>query len=80
MGGLLLVQGKLDEADAEFSQGLVLSRKKDAGPNSLRTAYFLSGLGRVRSRQSRPARRWRSTARPRSCASASGAPSTPRSR
>lgn len=55
MGGMLLVQGKLEEADAEYAQGLVLSRKADAGVDSSRTAYFLSGLGRVRSRQNRPA-------------------------
>ncbi|HYO59529.1 tetratricopeptide repeat protein [Archangium sp.] len=54
MGGLLLVQGKLDAADAEFSRGLELSRKAH-GPESLRTSYFLSGLGRVRSRQMRGA-------------------------
>jgi len=54
MGGLLLVQGKLEEADAQYSAGLVLSRKT-AGQESTRTAYFLSGLGRVRSRQNRPA-------------------------
>lgn len=54
MGGMLLVQGKLEEADAEYSQGLALSRKADAGPESSRTGYFLSGLGRVRSRQNRP--------------------------
>jgi tetratricopeptide (TPR) repeat protein len=53
MGGLLLVQGKLEQADAEFSQGLELSRKTH-GPDGLRTTYFLSGLGRVRSRQNRP--------------------------
>ncbi len=52
MGGLLLVQGKLDAAEAEFSQGLELSRRA-YGPESLRTSYFLSGLGRVRSRQMR---------------------------
>jgi serine/threonine protein kinase/tetratricopeptide (TPR) repeat protein len=54
MGGLLLMQGKLDEADAEFSQGLELSRRAH-GPESLRTSYALSGLGRVRSRQMRGA-------------------------
>jgi tetratricopeptide (TPR) repeat protein len=54
MGGLLLVQGKLEQANEEYSKGLVLSRKT-AGPDSLRTAYFLSGLGRVRTRQNRPA-------------------------
>jgi len=52
MGGQLLVQGKLDEADEEFSQGLELSRQA-YGPESLRTSNFLSGLGRVRSRQIR---------------------------
>ncbi|QRK09283.1 tetratricopeptide repeat protein [Archangium violaceum] len=52
MGGLLLVQGKLDEADAEFSRGLSLSREL-YGPESLRTAHFLSSLGRVRTRQQR---------------------------
>ncbi len=52
MGGQLLVQGKLDEADEEFSQGLALSRRA-YGPESLRTSYFLSGMGRVRSRQIR---------------------------
>ena len=54
MGGLMLVQGKLDEADAEFTQGLELSRRA-YGPESLRTSYGLSGLGRVRSRQIRGA-------------------------
>ncbi|MFL5351021.1 tetratricopeptide repeat protein [Archangium sp.] len=54
MGGLLLVQGKLDEAEAEFTQGLALSNKA-YGPDSLRTSYCLSGLGRVRSRQMRGA-------------------------
>jgi tetratricopeptide (TPR) repeat protein len=54
IGGLLVVQGKLEQADAEFSQGLELSRKTH-GPDGLRTTYFLSGLGRVRSRQNRPA-------------------------
>ncbi|WNG50316.1 tetratricopeptide repeat protein [Archangium minus] len=52
MGALLLVQGKLDEADAEFSSGLSLSREL-YGPESLRTAHFISSLGRVRSRQQR---------------------------
>ncbi|QSQ27723.1 tetratricopeptide repeat protein [Pyxidicoccus parkwayensis] len=54
MGGLMLVQGKLDEAEAEYAQGLELSRKT-TGPERLRTFYFLSGLGRVRSRQLRAA-------------------------
>ncbi|WNG14895.1 tetratricopeptide repeat protein [Cystobacter fuscus] len=54
MGGLLLVQGKLDEAEAEFTQGLELSRRT-LGPESLRTSYLLAGLGRVRSRQMRGA-------------------------
>ncbi len=54
MGGLLLVQGKLEQANEEYSRGLELSRKTH-GPDGLRTTYFLSGLGRVRSRQSRPA-------------------------
>jgi tetratricopeptide (TPR) repeat protein len=54
MGGLLLVQGKLDEAETELSQGLALSRNV-AGPERLRTTYLLSGLGRVRSRQLRAA-------------------------
>jgi tetratricopeptide (TPR) repeat protein/tRNA A-37 threonylcarbamoyl transferase component Bud32 len=53
MGGLLLTQGKLEQADAEYSAGLVLARET-SGPDSLRTSYFLSGLGRVRSRQNRP--------------------------
>ncbi|WP_141589765.1 tetratricopeptide repeat protein [Myxococcus sp. AB056] len=52
MGGLLLVQGKLDEADAEFTQGLELARRT-AGPSRPRVTYFLTGLGRVRSRQLR---------------------------
>lgn len=54
MGGLLLVQGKLEQADTEYSQGLELSRKTH-GPEGMRTTFFLSGLGRVRSRQNRPA-------------------------
>jgi serine/threonine protein kinase len=54
LGGLLLVEGKLQEADAEFSQGLELSREV-YGPESLRTSYFISGLGRVRARQTRSA-------------------------
>ncbi|WP_375772610.1 serine/threonine-protein kinase [Archangium gephyra] len=54
MGGVRLVQGKLEQADEEFTQGLELSRKV-YGPDSLRTSYFLSSLGRVRSRQERPA-------------------------
>ncbi|MBZ4415628.1 tetratricopeptide repeat protein [Myxococcus sp. RHSTA-1-4] len=54
MGGLLLLQGKLDEAEAEYTQGLALSRKV-AGPERLRTTYLLAGLGRVRSRQLRAA-------------------------
>ncbi|NVJ02395.1 tetratricopeptide repeat protein [Myxococcus sp. AM009] len=52
MGGLFLVQGKLDEADAEFTQGLELARRT-AGPSRPRVTYFLTGLGRVRSRQLR---------------------------
>ncbi|MCY1015138.1 tetratricopeptide repeat protein [Pyxidicoccus sp. MSG2] len=52
MGGLRLVQGKLDEAETEYTQGLELSRKA-TGPERLRTTFFLSGLGRVRSRQFR---------------------------
>jgi len=54
LGGVRLVQGKLEQADKELSQGLALSRKT-YGPDSLRTSYFLSSLGRVRSRQARPA-------------------------
>jgi serine/threonine protein kinase len=54
MGGLLLVQGRIDEAEAEYTQGLELARKA-TGPERLRTTYFLSGLGRVRSRQLRAA-------------------------
>ncbi|MCY1079793.1 serine/threonine-protein kinase [Archangium lansingense] len=53
MGGVRLVQGKLDQADEELTQGLELSRKT-YGPESLRTSYFFSSLGRVRSRQERP--------------------------
>ncbi|MFP2961352.1 tetratricopeptide repeat protein [Myxococcus sp. 1LA] len=52
MGGLMLVQGKLEEADAEFTQGLALARRT-AGPSRPRVTYFLTGLGRVRSRQLR---------------------------
>ncbi|NPC82526.1 tetratricopeptide repeat protein, partial [Pyxidicoccus fallax] len=52
MGGLLLLQRKLEEAEAEYTRGLALSRKV-AGPERLRTTYLLSGLGRVRSRQLR---------------------------
>ncbi len=52
MGGLLLVQGKLDEADAEFTQGLELARRT-TGASRPRITYFLTGLGRVRSRQLR---------------------------
>ncbi|MFP2927884.1 tetratricopeptide repeat protein, partial [Pyxidicoccus sp. 3LG] len=54
MGGLRLVQGRLDEAEAEYTQGLALSRKA-LGPQRQRATYFLSGLGRVRSRQLRAA-------------------------
>ncbi|WP_224247829.1 serine/threonine-protein kinase [Hyalangium gracile] len=54
MGGLLMVQGKLEQADAAFSHGLELARKT-YGADSLRASYFLVGLGRVRTRQSRPA-------------------------
>ncbi|HEX5747725.1 MAG TPA: tetratricopeptide repeat protein [Archangium sp.] len=54
LGGVRLVQGKLEQADEELTQGLALSRKT-YGPDSLRTSYFLSSLGRVRSRQNRPA-------------------------
>ncbi|WNG56618.1 tetratricopeptide repeat protein [Archangium gephyra] len=54
LGGVRLVQGKLEQADDELTQGLELSRKT-YGPDSLRTSYFLSSLGRVRSRQNRPA-------------------------
>jgi tetratricopeptide (TPR) repeat protein len=54
LGGVRLVQGKLDQADEEFSRGLTLSRKV-YGPDSLRTSYFISGLGRIRSRQERSA-------------------------
>ena len=53
-GGLWLVQGKLDEADGEFSQALALARQAP-DPDNLRTSYGLSGLGRVRSRQLRGA-------------------------
>ncbi|WP_422724030.1 tetratricopeptide repeat protein [Hyalangium rubrum] len=54
LGGWMLVQGKLEEADAAFTRGLELSRKF-AGPDSVRTSYFVSSLGRVRSRQRRSA-------------------------
>ncbi|AKJ02528.1 serine/threonine protein kinase [Archangium gephyra] len=52
LGGVRLVQGKLEQADEELTQGLELARKT-YGPDSLRTSYFLSSLGRVRSRQNR---------------------------
>ena len=52
LGGMRLVQGKLEEADAEYSQGLELSRRV-FGSEPRRASYFLSGLGRVRSRQLR---------------------------
>ncbi len=52
MGGLMLLQGKLDEADAEYTQGLELARRT-TGPSRPRVTYFLTGLGRVRSRQLR---------------------------
>ena len=54
LGGLLLVQGQLELADAEFTRGIELARRA-FGPDSLRTSYFLSSLGRVRSRQLRTA-------------------------
>jgi eukaryotic-like serine/threonine-protein kinase len=54
LGGMLLVQGKLEQAGAEFSRGLELSQKL-YGEDSLRTSYFVSGLGRVRTRQRRSA-------------------------
>ena len=52
IGGLLLLRGKLERAEEEFSQGLELSRKA-FGPDSLRASYCISGLGRVRARQQR---------------------------
>jgi tetratricopeptide (TPR) repeat protein/tRNA A-37 threonylcarbamoyl transferase component Bud32 len=54
LGGLLLMRGRLDEADSEYSRGLELARKFH-GPHGLRTSNFVSGLGRVRTRQHRPA-------------------------
>jgi tetratricopeptide (TPR) repeat protein len=54
LGGVHLVQGKLELAAEEFSRGLELSRKTH-GPDSLTTSYFLSGLGRIRSLQRRDA-------------------------
>jgi tetratricopeptide (TPR) repeat protein len=54
LGGVRLVQGKLELAAEEFSLGLELSRKTH-GPDSLTTSYFLSGLGRIRSMQRRDA-------------------------
>lgn len=52
LGGFMLLQGRLEQADTEFSQGLELSRKVN-GPDSLRTSNLLSSLGRVRTRQHR---------------------------
>jgi len=52
LGGLMLLQGRLEQADTEYSQGLELSRKVN-GPDSLRTSNLVSGLGRVRARQHR---------------------------
>ncbi|MBU8895126.1 protein kinase [Corallococcus sp. H22C18031201] len=54
LGGVWLVEGRLERADEEFTEGLALSRKA-YGQESLRTSYFVSGLGRVRSRQLRSA-------------------------
>jgi tetratricopeptide (TPR) repeat protein len=54
LGGLRLVEGRLEEAAAEYEAGLAFARER-FGPDSLRTANFLSGLGRARSRQLRHA-------------------------
>ncbi|MDC0713501.1 serine/threonine-protein kinase [Stigmatella sp. ncwal1] len=54
LGVMLLNRGLLEQADGEFSRGLVLSRESQ-GSDSLRTSYFVSSLGRVRSRQGRHA-------------------------
>jgi tetratricopeptide (TPR) repeat protein len=54
LGGVRLVQGKLELAAEEFSRGLELSRQTH-GPDSMTTSYFLSGLGRIRSLQRRDA-------------------------
>ncbi|WP_224372375.1 serine/threonine-protein kinase [Hyalangium versicolor] len=54
LGVMLLGRDKLEQADAEFSRGLELSRASH-GADSLATSYFLSGLGRVRTRQGRHA-------------------------
>ncbi len=54
LGGVLLVQGQLEQADAEFTRGIELARKA-FGPDSVRVSYFLAGLGRVRARQARSA-------------------------
>ncbi|MCP3137770.1 tetratricopeptide repeat protein [Pyxidicoccus xibeiensis] len=49
---VLLQQGKYQQADAEAVRGLELARRAH-GPECLRTAHFLHGLGRVRYRQRR---------------------------
>jgi tetratricopeptide (TPR) repeat protein len=52
LGVMLLGQDRLEQADAELSRGLELS-KQSYGPDGLRTTYFVSSLGRVRTRQHR---------------------------
>nr|WP_306818537.1 serine/threonine-protein kinase [Archangium lipolyticum] len=52
LGVMMLGQDRLEQADAEFSRGLELSRQS-RGPDSVRTSYFVSSLGRVRTRQHR---------------------------
>jgi tetratricopeptide (TPR) repeat protein len=54
LGVMMLGKDRLEQADAELSRGLELS-KQSYGPDSLRTSYFVSSLGRVRSRQHRHA-------------------------
>ncbi|QRN93861.1 tetratricopeptide repeat protein [Archangium violaceum] len=54
LGVMLLGQDRLEQADAELSRGLELS-SQSRGPDSVRTSYFVSSLGRVRTRQHRHA-------------------------
>ncbi|WPB81553.1 serine/threonine-protein kinase [Archangium violaceum] len=54
LGGMLVVQGRLEDAERELTQGLELARGLQ-GPNSLLAVRFLSQMGRIRSQQIRNA-------------------------
>ncbi|MCY1077560.1 serine/threonine-protein kinase [Archangium lansingense] len=52
LGSMLVVQGRLEDAERELTKGLELARKLQ-GPESLLAARFLSPMGRIRSQQIR---------------------------